>query len=128
MNINIKKVVLSIVLLICLDFIFLNLFADNFKQQVLNVQHSPMRLKLLPSIVCYIVLVFGINYFILQRDSKVLDAILLGIVINTVYETTNMAIFDKWDVKLVIVDSLWGGILFGSTTFIINNLLHYNII
>ncbi len=100
------------------------MLSSHFKQQVLDVQHSPMKFRILPAIICYAVLVFGLNYFILQKDKEgsVTDAILLGLVIYTVYETTNMAILSEWNLISVLVDSIWGGILFGSTTLIVNQL------
>ncbi len=114
---DIKKLILSIVILTGLDYIYLNSFSYHFKQQILDVQHSPLEFRLIPAIVCYITLVFGLNYFILQRNGSVLDAALLGLVIYTVYETTNMTILKDWNIKSVLIDSIWGGILFGSTTY-----------
>jgi uncharacterized membrane protein len=119
-NINIKKLILSIIIFIGLDLIYLNLFSSHFNQQILDVQHSPLEFRLIPAIVCYITLVFGLNYFILQRNGTVIDAALLGLVIYTVYETTNMAIIKNWNIKSVLIDSIWGGVLFGLTTFIIS--------
>ena len=122
-NINIYKLILlalSFIIFVALDYVYLNLFSSHFKQQILDVQHSPLEFKLIPAIICYITLVFGLNYFILQRNGSVLDAALLGLVIYTVYETTNMAIIKDWNLKSVLIDSIWGGILFGSTTYIIS--------
>ncbi len=119
---DIKKIFLSIIILLLLDSIYLTLLSSHFKQQVLDVQHSPMKFRILPAIVCYAVLVFGLNYFVLQKEGSVMDAVLLGLVIYTVYETTNMAILSKWNITSVLVDSLWGGILFGLTTIIIRKI------
>ena len=33
-----------------------------------------------------------------------------------------MAILKDWNIKSVLIDSIWGGILFGLTTFIITLL------
>ncbi len=119
---DIKKIILSIVIFIGLDSIYLKLLSSHFNQQIVDVQGSPIEFRLIPAIVCYIALVFGLNYFILQRNGSVLDAALLGLVIYTVYETTNMAIIKNWNIKSVLIDSIWGGILFGLTTFIINTI------
>jgi uncharacterized membrane protein len=48
-----------------------------------------------------------------------MDAFILGIVIYGVYETTNYAIFDKWNIQALTLDTLWGGILFAITTKIV---------
>ena len=39
-----------------------------------------------------------------------------------VYETTNKAILKKWTWFTVLLDGIWGGILFATTTFIIYKL------
>jgi uncharacterized membrane protein len=35
-----------------------------------------------------------------------------------VYELTNMAIIKKWNYTTVLLDGVWGGILFALTTFV----------
>lgn len=113
----------SIVILPILDFIYLKSVSNHFNKQILDVQKSEQVFRIAPAIVCYIALLFGLNYFILRsnksRKEKIIDAILLGLVIYTVYETTNMAIFKDWNIKSVLIDSIWGGVVMGLTTFIV---------
>jgi uncharacterized membrane protein len=73
--------------------------------------------------ICYIFLILGLNYFIIKPRRSVQDAFLLGLVIYGVSETTNWALFDKWSLITVIIDTLWGATLFGLTTFIVH-LIH----
>jgi uncharacterized membrane protein len=68
------------------------------------------------ALLCYILLILGINYFIIDQKKSVLDAFLLGILIYGVYETTSYAILDKWNMQAVALDTLWGGVLFAITT------------
>ena len=42
----------------------------------------------------------------------------LGLVIYGVYETTNYAIFKNWTLSTVLLDTAWGAILLGLTTFL----------
>jgi len=42
----------------------------------------------------------------------------LGIFVYGVYELTNRAIFKNWEWKTVVLDTLWGGILFTSVAYI----------
>ena len=51
-----------------------------------------------------------------------MDAFILGVVIYGVYETTNYALFDKWSLKAVILDTIWGGSLFALTTMILQRI------
>ena len=64
----------------------------------------------------------GLNYFIIKPKRSISDAFLLGLVIYGTYETTNWAIFTKWSIQTVIIDTLWGGTLFALTAFIVRSL------
>ena len=91
----------------------------DFSDQIKKVQGSPIKINFLATLICYIFLVFGINYFIIKPNRSVQDAFLLGLVIYGVFETTNMALFTNWSWLTVIMDTLWGGILFALTTSIV---------
>jgi uncharacterized membrane protein len=110
---------ISAITLVIIDSIYLNLIKDYFNKQVQLIQGSPLKINLLGVLICYIFLIFGLNYFIIKPNRSVQDAFLLGLVIYGVFETTNLAIFSKWSWLTVIIDSLWGGILFALTTYII---------
>jgi len=90
-----------------------------FNKQIQMIQGTPIKLNILATIICYIFLIVGLNYFIIKPKRSVKDAFLFGIVIYGVYETTNWALFTKWSPVSVIIDTLWGGILFALTTSII---------
>lgn len=113
---------ISAIVFISIDFVYLNLIKDYFENQIKKVQGSAVKFNLFGAMLCYIFLVFGINYFIIKPRKSVSDAFLLGLVIYGVYETTNYALLSKWSILTVIMDTLWGGILFALTTFIMNKL------
>jgi len=118
----------SAIVFVILDSIYLNLIKNYFSNQIQSVQGSPIKLNYLnyASIaICYIFLIAGINYFIIKPNRSIQDAFLLGIVIYGVYETTNYALFKNWHILTVIIDTLWGGILFALTTYIVR-LLRFN--
>jgi uncharacterized membrane protein len=95
---------------------------DYFNKQVQSVQGTKIQFNLLAALICYIFLIYGLNYFIIRPKRSASDAFLLGLIIYGVYETTNWAIFTKWSPLSVIIDTLWGGILFALTTTIIQFL------
>jgi uncharacterized membrane protein len=113
---------ISAIVFITIDFVYLNLIKGYFENQIKKVQGSAVKFNLLGAALCYIFLIFGINYFIIKPSKSVTDAFLLGLVIYGVYETTNYALLSNWSILTVIIDTLWGGILFALTTFIINKL------
>jgi len=110
---------ISAILFVLIDFTYLNFIKSYFENQVKSVQGTQSQVNFLGSILCYIFLIFGLNYFIIKPKKSPYDAFLLGIVIYGVYETTNYALFSKWSFLTVVMDTLWGGILFALTTFII---------
>ena len=122
-NINLLK---TILILPIIDFIYLTLISSYFKQQIRDVQGSESNFRIIPTILCYVALVFALNIFVLNTDSskedKILKAFILGICIYAVYEMTNYALLDNWHVKTIIIDTLWGGVLFALTTFLVTTI------
>ena len=116
------KLLVSAIVLVFIDSIYLNLIKDYFNNQIKLVQGFNIKINLLATLLCYIFLIFGINYFIIQPNRSIQDAFLLGLIIYGVFETTNMALFSKWSWLTVLIDTLWGGILFALTTFIVKLL------
>jgi uncharacterized membrane protein len=113
---------LSAIVMISLDFVYLNVMKGYFANQVKNVQCSALKLNYFGAAICYIFLIVGLNYFIIKPRKSVSDAFLLGLVIYGVYETTNYALFSNWSIVSVIIDTLWGGLLFASTTYVVEKL------
>ena len=113
----------SAIVMVTIDYIYLYLFKGYFANQVKNVQGTPLKINFLATAICYIFLILALNYFIIKPRRSVQDAFLLGLVIYGVSETTNWALFEKWSSITVIIDTLWGATLFGLTTFIVH-LVH----
>jgi uncharacterized membrane protein len=118
---------ISAIVFVVLDYFYLNLAKNYFENQVQLVQGSPLKLNYLGAILCYIFLIFGINYFIIKPKRSIQDAFLLGLIIYAVFETTNVALFSKWSWFTVLIDSLWGGTLFALTTYIVNIIRSINL-
>ena len=119
MMFNLKLLIISAIVFVFIDSAYLYVIKNYFANQIIKVQGSPMKINLTATLICYVILIFGINYFIIRPDRSVKDAFLLGLVIYGVFETTNMALFTKWAWLTVIIDTLWGGILFAVTTSIV---------
>ncbi len=112
----------SAIVLISIDYIYLTVIKDFFENQINKVQGSPLKINFLGAALCYVFLIIGLNYFIIKPHKSISDAFLLGIIIYGVYETTNYALFKNWSIITVIIDTLWGGLLFASTTYVVNML------
>ena len=110
--------IISTIILLILDFIYISINKKAFEHQVADIQRVALKLNLVGAILCYIFLAGGLYYFILMKKRPVLDAFLLGLVIYGVYETTTYAMFKKWSPYLATMDTLWGGVLFATTTYL----------
>lgn len=92
----IKELILSSIILIILDIFYLYNTKNNINYKKL--------------ILYYSILIFGINYFIIQKRNTFNEAFMLGIfVFSFVYLMNN---------DNNALDILWGGLLFGLTTCI----------
>jgi uncharacterized membrane protein len=113
-----KPIIISAVVMLLLDAVYLSAFSEFFNNIVREVQGSRIKFKISGAVLCYILLIGGLYYFILSQHKSVKEAFILGMVIYGVYETTTYAIFDKWSPWAMLLDTLWGSILFALTTAI----------
>ena len=121
----IKNIILLAVIFVLVDVGFLYLMSNNFQTMVKKIQGTPLKMELLPTIACYIILVSSLYYFVINKKGSYIDAFLLGFFIYGVYETTNMAIFKDWSVSVGLIDLSWGGFLFLITTYLYINSVKY---
>ena len=96
--------------LIIIDSIYISGIKGIFGNMVQNIQKSEMKPNISKVIFAYLILYMFAIYFIPKLDTYV-DTFMLGFLAYGIYETTNYAIFDNWDFNIVIIDSIWGGIL-----------------
>ena len=115
-------ILITAIVLLLIDFVYLNLFNGYFNNQIQKVQGTPVKINYLGMALCYIFLIIGLYYFIIKPHKSMQDAFLFGLVIYGVYETTSYALLTNWTLLTVVIDTLWGGILFALTTGIINKL------
>ena len=110
------------IIFVILDGFYLNLIKSSFNKQIKSIQGSDIKVNIIAVGITYIFLIFGLNYFIIQRNRSVTDAALFGLIIYGVYEFTNMSLFTNWYLLTAIIDTTWGAILFGLTTGLVYKL------
>ena len=105
-----------ILLLVGFDMVYIYFMKDMFSNQVRIIQGEPLLIDkraLIGAVICYVLLATGLYYFaISKKNSGVFDAFLLGLVIYGVFDSTNFLMFRKWDWRIMVIDGLWGGVLF----------------
>ena len=135
---ELKDILLLGGILFAVDSIYLRSVANYFQTQVSLVQGSQMEVQTLPAFLCYLVLMFGLYWFAIKDNNLrliqnwnspalrkiLLHSAILGWVVYGVYELTSKSILKKWMWNTVILDGVWGGILFALTTFLFWWVLH----
>lgn len=118
----VKKVIIAAIIMIVLDFSFIQFNRAFFFKQIQDVQGAPPKLKMSGAILCYISMIFALYWFIIRKDAPILDAFILGASLNAVYEFTNYTFLNNWRPSTVMLDILWGGALFSITTYLTSAL------
>lgn len=91
------------------DMIFFWVNQTFLNKTIQKVQHSPIRLQPIGAVICYVALTILMVMTLSWNYSK---TFLFGASIYAVYEGTNYAIFKDWPLAMVLLDTVWGGILF----------------
>lgn len=119
------KVFLSAVIAaVIMDFLWLGLIMSRFYQSQL---HPLLRLdsdgRMAPiwwsAGVVYLFIPLGVVLFVLPRIdplsymSAFIWGFVFGVTLYGVYEFTNLSLLHQWPWKVVLIDTLWGGMLCG---------------
>ena len=124
-----KREIIASITLLVVDLIWLSLFMKpRYSKMIQSIQGSPMVAKLLPAVLSYCCLVIGLIYFVLPNfkdkpfsvKNCLRYAFLFGIVVYGVYDFTAAAVLDKWNMPLAIIDTIWGGVLYFISCYILN--------
>ena len=115
---HIKNLLLVAVIFTVVDIGFLRYMMQYWDSQLKIIQGSGLKMDSVAAGLAYVVLVSGLYYFIMLDGKSPIQAAILGWLIYLTYEFTNKAIFTSWSWTTVLMDGLWGGILFGLTTWL----------
>jgi uncharacterized membrane protein len=113
-----KELVISALVMLGLDTAYISVIKNDYLNQIQDIQKTVPNVNMVGVLLSYALMIFGINYFIIQKNASILDAFLFGIVIYGIYDATAYALFSKWSVNLAIIDTIWGGILMMTTAYL----------
>lgn len=106
-----------------LDFIYISLFIRYFGYLFKKVQKSQLDVNRFGLVGAYLLLTYTVYYFGFVRELSSKDMFVLGSCIYGIYELTNYTTFDNWEMKMVIIDTIWGGMLFYITHIATTHIL-----
>jgi uncharacterized membrane protein len=118
-----KELVVIFISLCVLDSIMLGVIVKSiWKNTIYNIQGSPLKIRFQYAIVTYFLLTAGIYLFALPRIHSVTDCILWGglwgLITYGIFDTTNGAVFSRYPLSTVVIDTLWGGVLVAAVCLI----------
>ena len=111
-------IIIMTILILVLDRVYLYGIRNIFSKQIMDVQHTPLQMDRVAAMLCYLLIIVGLYYFVLYENKSIVEAMILGIVIYGTYELTTKALIKNWRWKTVVLDTVWGGVLFGLVTAI----------
>ena len=103
-------------ILFCIDIFWLltgGIFARNMTERI---QGQPLSVRYVSAGLVYLFLAY-----MLLETSSYKQAFIYGLCIYAVYDLTNHALFERYDWKFAIADSMWGGILFVGARYVLKN-------
>ena len=132
----IKIIPVISVIFIMVDGVVLTMLKDRWNTVITNVQNKPLQVNYRYAFLTYVLLVFGLYYFVyrhINKESWKYDSMVRGFIFGSVaygvFDLTNLSILSDYDVSIAVIDTLWGGILSaivsGSTYYLLqtrNNL------
>jgi uncharacterized membrane protein len=113
--------------LLLLDIGYIVVNKTKFIKQIYKIQKSEVSINYWTVLLCYIFIFLTLYYFIWREGRTAFHATLLGFAIYGIYNTTIVSIFKEWDLLTAGIDILWGGFLFGASTFAFNSVKKFKI-
>jgi len=108
------KISVILAIFMILDGIYISLTYGLLFERILRKINNTntVKIRYWSAILFYFITAIGF-YFFLEKERKPLYySFLFGLFIYSFYEITNYTIIDSWTLQAVVVDSIWGGVLF----------------
>ena len=121
---DIRKIFLVGIIVLILDFIVLKMlgFGSIFLDMLTKIQNKKSNVKPLGFVLSYLVVIFQIYYFVIEKKFTLIESFLLGFTSYAIFDLTNYTLLNKYNFKIGLIDSIWGGILYTLTNYIVNKL------
>lgn len=82
-----------------------------------RIQGEPLSFRFMSGALVYLFLAS-----LLLDTMTYREAFLRGVAVYGVYEFTNHAVFERYDWKFAVADTLWGGVLFVCARYLLKNV------
>jgi uncharacterized membrane protein len=139
MNIISKNIIIGL-LFIALDYLWISFNIDMYNKNTIKIQGKLSIIKwkqIISIILVYILLIVSIIHIAIpftlnniSKEDNIIEKLYksiiyggsIGLSIYGTYNLTSIIIYEKYSIKIAIVDTLWGLFLYTILTFIYLNL------
>jgi len=122
MKIKPIKFILTAIILVAIEAVYLRLMLPYFNSQIKKIQGKKITPRLYSVVIVYIIIITGLYYFIIGPNKSYKDGAFFGLVIYGIFNFTNHALLDNYSLSLVIIDLIWGMTICGTTTLLMNKM------
>lgn len=119
---TIAKFIVTFFLIFLVDIPFILLISQKYDEQWPHEINFSARI-VLAFLAVYTALAVGILYVAMATGSPIWTSFLIGMTAYTTYSFTVYGIYDEWPLWLASLESVWGGVLLATVTFIITYIL-----
>lgn len=113
--------------ILALDMMFLGAFGfgQRFMDMITKIQNKEANIKILPAIFAYIFMVMGQYLIVKPLTQNSWDAIyyggMFGLVSFGIFDMTNMALIEDYELSVATIDIVWGTALNATTALLVHN-------
>ena len=122
MKIKPIQFILTAIILVAIEAVYLRLMLPYFNSQIKKIQGKEITPRPYSVVIVYIIIITGLYYFIIGPNKSYKDGAFFGLAVYGVFDFTNHAILDNYSLPLAMMDTIWGMVLCGTTTFIITTI------
>jgi len=121
-----KQYIFSSAILLILDILWISIYMKNkYIKQIRKIQNYDMKINIIAGLLSYTLMILGLCVFVIPKISSekhLQDSLiyggLFGLIVYGIFDFTNMAVLEKWDTRLALIDIAWGSFVYSISGFI----------
>jgi uncharacterized membrane protein len=113
MNLYLK----TVIILVLIDLFWIGTGGIYARSMTERIQGEAISFRYIGAAIVYVALAY-----LLLDTTSYKQAFFRGLATYAVYDFTNYALFEKYDWKFAIADSIWGGVLFVIARYLLKNV------
>jgi uncharacterized membrane protein len=124
---NVSATLTSVLIFLIMDATYISIIRKSYLNMIKKIQcDKVVELNIGAMILCYTLLIISLVFYVIPYmqlkhvgtsvSSKLQTAVFIGgtfgALVYGIFSTTNISLFKDFDIKIALIDVLWGGILF----------------